>query len=63
MRPAMHDLGMQNGIAGALAWANQRKIDINPAVETIKELIKSTDDIMKEGKLSGIFTKAQQTTY
>jgi len=61
--PFMHDIAMHNSIEGALTWANQKGLDITPAVNAINELMESTDDIFKQGKLSGIFTKAGQTRY
>lgn len=63
IRPALLDISMHNGIAGALAWAKHRGYDITPAVEEINELIKSTDDMIKEAKLSGIFQKMHQAKY
>jgi len=63
IRPALMDMSMHNGVAGALGWAKHRGFDISSAIEGINELIKSTDDMMKEAKLSGIFMKMNKMKY
>ncbi len=54
---------MHNGIAGALGWSKHKGFNIKPAVEGINELINSTDDMMKQAKLSGIFSKMHKAKY
>ncbi len=63
IRPALMDISMHNGVAGSLGWARHKGFDITPAVEGINELIKSTDNMMKEAKLSGIFMKMNKVKY
>jgi HEAT repeat protein len=57
IRPGLLDLGMQNGVAGALDWARTRGEDISFALSAIHELIQGSNDPLQQAPLYGILMK------
>ncbi|MBN1485282.1 MAG: HEAT repeat domain-containing protein [Chloroflexia bacterium] len=62
VRPGLLDLGLSNGIAGALSWARDRGEDISFALAALQELLaQAQDDALAQAPLYGILMKLNRS--